>query len=288
MVETSFNYPLLQSKLTVPPVQSTLIQRSRLFERMEESLDKRLAIVVGPAGFGKSSLLGSWCANLKARLSITGMGPGWLSLDELDNDPARFWHYFVRAWCQALGDNEIEEEVVRLTRTFTPAPIDAILTLLINELSVSVSPGQPLVVVLDDYHLITESSIHKGLSIFVERMPPGVHLVLATRSDPNLPLARYRIRDWLVEVRAEDLLFREEETVHFFEDSMRLQLKRDEVKKLSSRTEGWVAGLQMAGLALQGQQKAGKDTTRFIDDFAGSHRFVLDYLSEEVLGNLPD
>lgn len=287
MVETSINYPLLQSKLTVPPVKSALVQRTRLFERLEETLDKRLAIVVSPAGFGKSSLISSWCARLKVQTPTARMGLGWLSLDELDNDPARFWHYYVRAWCQALGDNEIEQEVARLIRTFTPAPVDAILTLLINELSVSVSPDQPLVVVLDDYHLISESSIHKGISLFVERMPPGVHLALATRSDPNLPLARYRIRDWLVEVRADDLLFSEEETIHFFEDSIRLQLSREEVKKLSTRTEGWVAGLQMAGLALQGQKKAGKDTTRFIEDFAGSHRFVLDYLSEEVLANLP-
>ncbi|MBN9390915.1 MAG: hypothetical protein J0I20_23000 [Chloroflexi bacterium] len=287
MVDTSINYPLLQSKLTVPSVQSTLVPRARLFEQLEETLAKRLAIVVSPAGFGKSSLLGSWCARLKTRPTAAGIGLGWLSLDEMDNDPARFWHYFVRAWCIALGDNEIEEEVSRLIRTFTPAPVDAILTLLINELSVSVNPDQPLVVVLDDYHLLTENSIHKGMSLFVERVPPGVHLVLATRFDPNLPLARYRIRDWLVEVRAEDLLFSEEETAHFFEDTIRFKLSREEVKKLSTRTEGWVAGLQMAGLALQGQKKTGKDTFRFIEDFAGSHRFILDYLSEEVLANLP-
>ena len=250
------------------------MSRLRLSEKLEEGLGCRLTLVSAPAGFGKSTLLGAWTSGLSV-----GRPVAWLSSDTGDNDPARFWHYFIAAVDRlhpGAGDVALE----LLGSPQAPA-VEAILTTLLNKLAVLPTDA---VLVLDDYHLIESRAIHEALAFLIDHLPPRMHLVIATRTDPPLPLARLRARGELNEVRAADLRFTPEEAASFLNEVMGLELTAQNVAELESHTEGWIAGLQLAALAMRGNA----DVPGFIAAFTGSNRHVVDYLAEEVLGRQPE
>jgi LuxR family transcriptional regulator, maltose regulon positive regulatory protein len=267
--------PLLLTKLSVPSARPSLVSRLRLSERLEEELGGKLTLISAPAGFGKTTLLSMWLAVS----SRSGRSAVWLSLDPGDNDPTRFWRYFIAAAdrvCPGAGDTAL----VLLQAPQAP-PIEAILTTLLNELAELPTDA---VLVLDDYHLIESRKIHEALAFLIEHLPPQVHLVISTRADPPLPLARFRARGEMAELRASDLRFTTEETAAFLEKTVGSRLSAKDVAELEERTEGWVAGLQLAALALRDRS----DISSFIAAFTGSNRYVVDYLAEEVLARQPE
>jgi LuxR family transcriptional regulator, maltose regulon positive regulatory protein len=267
--------PLLLTKLSVPSARPSLVTRLRLSERLEEGLGCKLTLISAPAGFGKTTLLSMWLAVS----SRSGRSAVWLSLDPGDNDPTRFWRYFIAAadrLCPGAGDNAL----VLLQSPQAP-PIEAILTTLLNELAELPADA---VLVLDDYHLITSRMIHEALAFVIEHLPPQVHLVISTRANPPLPVARLRARGEMAELRASDLRFTTEETATFLEKTVGSRLSAEDVAELEERTEGWVAGLQLAALALRDRS----DISSFIAAFTGSNRYVVDYLAEEVLARQPE
>jgi LuxR family maltose regulon positive regulatory protein len=267
--------PLLETKLYVPQAHPNLVPRLRLSERLKEGLGRRLTLISAPAGFGKTTLLSEWrMIHLDSEWRV-----GWISLDEGDNDPARFFSYFIAAF-RALGPGIGEASLASL-QSSPPPPLESVLTLLINEVT---SIPEEFALVLDDYHVITDRSIHDGVAFLLEHLPPQMHLVVASRTDPPLPLARLRAQGQLTELRASDLRFTPEETVAFLEDAMRLTLSAGDIAALEERTEGWIAGLQLAALSMQREQ----DIPNFMKEFTGSHRYVLDYLTEEVMHKQPE
>jgi LuxR family maltose regulon positive regulatory protein len=258
---------LLTTKLYTPPPQPRLVSRPRLIERLNEGLrlGHRLTLISAPAGFGKTTLLSEWSAGCDRPVA-------WVSLDESDDDLARFLAYLVAA-LRTVGV-EIEEDV--LADANTPPATEPFLTALINQSSV-VPTG--FILVLDDYHLVTAQPIHQATTFLLDHLPGNMHLVIATRADPPLPVARLRGRGQLTELRLTDLRFTPDEAGEFLRQAMELSLSADDVAALVSRTEGWIAGLQMAALSLQGKD----DVAQFIAAFTGSDRYILDYLMEEVL-----
>jgi LuxR family maltose regulon positive regulatory protein len=259
--------PLLQTKLYIPPLRPELVPRPRLIEQLNAGLHRKLTLISAPAGFGKTTLLSEWAVD--CRRPVT-----WLSLDEGDNDPARFLAYFIAA-LQMVEEN-IGEGILGALQSPQPPPIEAILTSLINEIA-AIPNGFTLV--LDDYHLIKAQPIHDALTFLLDHLPPPMHLVIGTRQDPPLPLARLRGRGRMMEIRAGDLRFTEEEATAFLNQAMGLGLTPDEVAALEARTEGWIAGLHLAALSLKGQA----DRAAFIQAFAGDDRHVMDYLVSEVV-----
>jgi LuxR family maltose regulon positive regulatory protein len=260
--------PILATKLYVPPPRPELVLRPRLIERLDESLHRRLILVSAPAGFGKTTLLGEW---------ITGCEKpaAWLSLDEGDNDPTRFLAYLITALRTVVAD--VGEGVLGMLQTPQPPSTEVILTALINEIT---NVPDDFVLVFDDYHVINAEPVDDALTFLIDHLPPRMHLVIATREDPQLPLPRLRARAQLTELRAADLRFTPDEADEFLGRVMGLNLSQEEISALEERTEGWIASLQMAALSMQGRA----DTGSFIESFTGSHHFVLDYLVEEVLG----
>ena len=267
--------PLLLTKLSVPPARRSLVARPHLIERLRGGLSGKLTLVCAPAGFGKSTLLS---AALAAPFS-NDRSTAWLSLDPDDNDPARFWRYFITALGQLQADSG--ESSLALLGSPQAPPIETVLTNLINELAVLPAVS---VLVLDDYHAIESRAIHTALAFFIDHLPPRMHLAIATRADPPVPLARLRARGELSEVRADDLRFTSEEAGTFLKQVMGLQIPPEHIAELEGRTEGWVAGLQLAALAMRDHA----DVTGFIASFTGSNRHVVDYLAEEVLGQQPE
>ena len=266
--------PLLLTKLSVPLPRPSLVSRPRLGERLREGLGCKLTLVSAPAGFGKTTLLSTWIAGSSSDRSAV-----WLSLDAADNDVARFWRYFIAAVDQlhpGAGD-----AALMILRSPQAPPIEAVLTTLLNELA---DLDADVALILDDYHLIESRPIHEALNFLIEHLPPRFHLVIATRTDPPLPLARLRARDELNELRAADLRFTSEEAAPFFNQVMGFKLSPEEIAELETRTEGWIAGLQMAALAMRDRA----DIPGFIEAFTGSNRYVLDYLVEEVLNQQPE
>jgi ATP/maltotriose-dependent transcriptional regulator MalT len=259
--------PLLATKLHVPRLRAQLVQRSRLTERLQHGVEGTLTLISAPAGYGKSVLLAQWLA--ESDLSVA-----WLSLEPEDNEPTRFLSYVIGA-LQTL-DSRLGTTALSLLHTGQPLPLETVLTILSNDL-VSQALGD-FVLVLDDYHVITSESIHRALIFLLDHLPPQLHLIIATRADPPLPLVRLRARGQLTELRASDLRFAREEVRTFLHTVMGLALPPEAIATLESRTEGWVAGLQLAALSLRGRA----DISGFLAAFSGSHRFVLDYLSEEV------
>src|SRR5215204_240482 len=262
--------PLLLTKLSIPSARPSLVTRLRLSERLEEALGGKLTLISAPAGFGKTTLLSMWLAVS----SRSGRSAVWLSLDPGDNDPTRFWRYFIAAadrLCPGAGDTAL----VLLQSPQAP-PIEAILTTLLNELAELPADA---VLVLDDYHLITSRTIHEALAFLIEHLPPQMHLVISTRADPPLPLSRLRARGEMAELGASDLRFTTEETATFLGKIVGTRLSAEDVAELEERTEGWVAGLQLAALAMRDRS----DISSFIAAFTGSNRYVVDYLAEEVL-----
>jgi len=276
--------PLLQTKLFIPPARPELVPRPRLIERLDASLYRKLTLLSAPAGFGKTTLLSEWNHALDVHRPTQDAGDGapvrtaWLSLDEGDNDPTRFLTYATAALQTTEGD--IGRGLLSALQSPRPPPAEGVLTTLINELA---ALSHRTVLVLDDYHLIEAQPIHDVLTFLLRHLPPGMHLVIATREDPPLPLARLRARGQLTELRATDLRFTPSEAAEFLNQAMGLDLSAEDVAALESRTEGWIAGLQLAAISMQGR----KDVTGFIESFAGSHHFVLDYLLEEVLQQQP-
>lgn len=312
--------PILATKLYRPPPRPQAVPRPRLIAGLNQGLNqnhgfaRKLTLISAPAGFGKTTLVSQWIAACPLPVA-------WLSLDEGDNDPTRFLTYLVsalqtvaltgdeRGRSSEVGkiafphspDGIIGAGVLRALQSPQPPPIETILTALLNEISAipdnpATSLEQRFILVLDDYHVIEAqavggpSSVDQALTFLLKHLPPQMHLVIATREDPQLPLARLRARDQLTELRAADLRFTLTEAAAFFNQVMALNLSADEIAALELRTEGWIAGLQLAALALQGSSasQSTQDASSFIKSFTGSHHFVLDYLVEEVLQQQPE
>ena len=263
--------PILATKLYVPPPRPKTVLRPRLIKRLNEGLHRKLTLISTPAGFGKTTLISEWLASCERPAA-------WLSLDEGDNDPTRFLTYLIAA-LQTIAPR-IGEGVLGVLQVPQPPPTESILSALLNEMTTDLGN---FVLVLDDYHAIDGEAVDIALTFVLEHQPPHMHLVIATREDPDLPLARLRARNQLTELRAADLRFTAAESADFLNAVMGLQLSADDIAALENRTEGWIVGLQLAAISLQGQ----KDSTEFIHSFTGSHRFVLDYLVEEVLHQQP-
>ena len=264
--------PILATKLYVPPPRPGVVLRPRLFERLDEGLHSRLTLICAPAGFGKTTLISEWLAGCERPVA-------WLSLDEGDNDPTRFLAYLVAA-LQTIAAN-IGEGVLGMLRSPQPPPTEAILTALLNEID---TVPDDFVLVLDDYHVVDAKPADDALSFLLEHQPPRMHLVIATREDPHLPLARLRVRGQLTELRAADLRFTPEEAAEFLNQVMGLSLSPVDIAALEARTEGWIAGLQLAALSMRGRE----DVSGFIRAFAGDNRYIVDYLVEEVLQRQPE
>jgi LuxR family maltose regulon positive regulatory protein len=264
--------PVLTTKLYIPPPRANVVLRRRLLERLNEGLPRKLTLISASAGFGKTTLLSEWVALCERPVA-------WLSLDEGDADPTRFLTYLVAA-LQTLAAN-IGEGMLHALQSPQPPSIESILTVLLNEIA---AIPEHFILVLDDYHSIDSEPIDQALSFLLEHQPPQMHLVIASREDPNLPLARLRVRGQLTELRAADLRFNPAEAADFLNQVMGLNLSEADTAALEARTEGWIAGLQLAALSMQGRS----DPAGFIQAFTGSHRFVLDYLAEEVLERQPE
>jgi LuxR family transcriptional regulator, maltose regulon positive regulatory protein len=264
--------PILATKLYIPPPQPKAVPRPHLTERLSEGLQQRLTLISAPAGFGKTTLVSEWVADW-------GRPVAWLSLDEGDNDPTRFLSYLVAALQRIAAS--IGAGVPGLLESPQPPPTESILTALLNEIT---TIPDNFTIILDDYHVIESEAIDNALTFLLEHLPPQMHLLIATREDPHLPLARFRARGQLLELRAADLRFSPAEATDFLNQVMGLNLSAEEISALETRTEGWVAGLQLAAISMQRH----KDTASFIRSFTGSHHFVLDYLVEEVLTQQPE
>ncbi len=262
---------LLTTKLFMPLVPRGWVRRSRLIEQLKSGLAVRLTLVSAPAGYGKTMLMCDALRDAQTRV-------GWLSLDAADNDPASFWSYFIAA-LQSVHP-EIGKPALSMLRSPQPPPVVWILNTLINELA---KTQTDFALVLDDYHEIDNQSIHESMSYLVEHMPPQMHLFIATRTDPPLPLARLRARGHMTELRAADLRFTSGEATEFLNEMMNLGLSHSQVEALETRTEGWVAGLRMAALSI----RTTNDVTAFIDSFGGGTRHIFDYLIEEVVDRQP-
>ncbi len=260
---------LLLTKLYVPPPRSNLVLRPRLVEQLNKgfSFGRKLTLISAPAGFGKTTLVSEWLDGCQRQVA-------WLSLDEGDKDPMRFISYFIAA-VQTIKEG-FGDSVLGILQSPEPLDIEPILTMLLNEISTF---AEPFLLVLEDYHAVDSKQVDHCLEFLVEYQPPQMHLVITSREDPQLPLARYRARGQLAEFRAADLRFTTDEAAELLNHLTGLALSYQNIAALETRTEGWVAGLQLAAISLQGL----KDPDGFIQSFTGSHRFVMDYLIEEVL-----
>ena len=262
---------LLATKLYAPSTRTNLVRRPRLTERLEEGTKAKLTLLCAPAGFGKSTLLSEWV--LQSELP-----GGWLSLDEGDNDPARFLSYVIAAIQTVKAD--IGEEALSVLRSPQP-PIQVVLTVLVNELA---AVPHDLGLIFDDYHVITNEAVHAALAFLLEHLPAQAHLIIASRTEPSLPLSRLLAGGQLTKLSASELRFTFEEAAAFLNEAMGLNLSAEDVAALEERTEGWIAGLQLAALSLRGRE----DTSTFISAFAGTNRHIFDYLAEEVLDRQPE
>ncbi|MBT2514575.1 LuxR C-terminal-related transcriptional regulator [Arthrobacter sp. ISL-30] len=265
---------LLETKLRVPRLRRGLTARPRLSERLNRGAESTLTLVSAPAGFGKTTLMTEWLASVCG----DGRSAAWLSLDKRDNDPALFWTYFVTALKRVSGG--VGAAALSLLQSAQP-PIDAVLATLLNDLH---TVSNDVVLVLDDFHVIDAREIQEGIVFLLEHLPPQVHLVIACRADPMLPLARLRARGELVEIRAADLRFTADEAADYLNGVMGMALTAGDVAILEGRTEGWIAALQLAALSMQGRE----DVAGFIAGFAGHDRYIVDYLVEEVLQRQPE
>lgn len=264
--------PLIATKFAVPQRRGDLVPRPRLYRLLDEGTRLPLTLVSAPPGFGKTTLVVDWVH------SQSEVAVAWLSLDETDGQPMVFWRYILAALLRvrpAFG-----EPAQAMLAAPTPPAIEAILAALINDLA---TLGAPLLLILDDYHLIQSAEIHRGLGFLLDHLPTAVHLLVLTREDPPLGLARRRARRQMVEVRGADLRFAADEAGAFLSAGMRLALAPEQIAELETRTEGWIVGLQMAALSLQG-----RDAQAFFRSFAGDDRYVAEYLVEEVLQRQPE
>ena len=275
--ETAAPRLLLETKFYVPQSSRARVPRARLSERLDGGTASKLVLVSAPAGFGKTTLLAEWLASGPAA-PTDARRAAWLSLDREDNDPATFWTYLVAA-LQPVAPG-VGASAVALLQSSQPPPIQTVLTTLLNDLG---ALTDDVVLVLDDYHVIDTPDVHAGMAFLLDHLPPRLHLLIAGRADPPLPLPRLRARGELVELRAGDLRFAPEEAAAYLNGVMGLHLTAQDVAALEGRTEGWIAALQLAALSMQGRD----DVAGFIAGFAGDARYVVDYLVEEVLQRQP-
>lgn len=262
---------LIATKLRAPAVRSQVMPRPSLMQQLDDASQRVLTLVAAPAGFGKTSLLNTWRQERDKPVA-------WVSLDAGDNDPVRFWTYTLTA-LEEQCEGAVELALAMLRAPQLP-PMQALLASVVNALNQN---PQALTLVLDDYHLITHEAIHEALAWFLEQLPPTFHFIIASRSDPPLPLARWRARASLLELRAPELRFAREEVSSFLTEVQALSLEPTELRQLEERTEGWPAGLQLAALSLKGSADPGL----LIAKLSGSQRHILDYLLEEVLEHQP-
>ncbi|MGN6490055.1 MAG: LuxR C-terminal-related transcriptional regulator [Devosia sp.] len=265
--------PLVATKLNLPVPRPRIVSRPRLRELLDRGREAKLTLVSAPAGFGKTTLLADWLAGP----APPGQAVAWLSLDANDNEATVFWPHLVAA---------LQAASAKAGASFAELPAASqpdlgFVALLLNQLAAGETP---ILLVLDDLHLVDRSDIHEQLGFLVEHLPPHVRVLISTRADPGLPLARLRVRGDLVEIRSAELRFTAEEAAAYLNDVMQLGLSAADAATLERKTEGWIAALQLAVLSLEGRD----DSAAFIEDFAGSGRYVVDYLMEEVLARLPD
>ncbi len=270
--------PLIKTKLFIPRPRKEFVPRPQLLEKLQRSSNKKLILISAPAGYGKTTLLAEWINFLQKEVTPTPWAVCWFSLDAGDNDPMRFLTYLVAAL------EKVDLEIRTTTRDILHS-VDSLypntpLAMLLNDLQ---ELNQPVLLVLDDYQFISNPAIHDEITFLLDHLPINTHMVIATRSDPPIPLSRMRARGQLSELRAEDLRFNPIEITRLLNQVFALDLTQEQVIKLESRTEGWIAGLQLAGVSMQGRG----DIPQFIDAFSGSHRFIMDYLAEEALSRQP-
>jgi len=270
--------PLLSTKLHKPSSQAQQVPRPRLLELLDQGSHKKLTIISAPSGYGKTTLLCQWLAGCSLRYA-------WLSLDKADNDPVRFLTYLVAALQQIdehLGADVLDDiQSAGMASAGTRSPLELVLTQLLNDIALI---DGPLILILDDYHLIENTRIHEMVSFLLDNQPLPLHLVIATRVDLPMPLARLRAQAQLVEMRAGDLCFTVDEASVFLNDVMELALPTEQIAALEQRTEGWIAGLHLAALSMQAQE----NKAAFIEAFTGSNHYIVDYLLEEVLNRQPE
>ena len=276
------NIPLLKTKLFIPPARPDLVSRPRLIEQLDEGLRLgcKLTLVCAPAGFGKTTLLSAWITSCGAQAHFA-----WVSLDEGDNDTARFWSYVITA-LQTLEPiiGQAALEMLQVAQTQPPA-LESLLISLVNDVSTLMVDRRSYILILDDYHLLRTESIHESLDYLLVHLPPNMRLVVASREDPPLALSLLRGRGQLNEIRSKDLRFTPGETGEFLNSVKDLALSTNEIAALENRTEGWVTGLQMAALSLIGQ--TGPEIHDFVTTFTGDDRFIADYLLDQVLHRQP-
>ncbi|WP_341348537.1 LuxR C-terminal-related transcriptional regulator [Paenibacillus sp. FSL H3-0469] len=263
--------PILNTKFNIPPLRPKMVLRERLIHKLQEGLQRKLTLISAPAGYGKTTLIGDWIATC-------GRPCAWLSLEEGDGEPARFLSCLISS-LQTLAP-KTGESLLAVLQSPEPPFMEAILPALLKDLAAMA----PCIIILDDYHVVQSQSVDKLVSFLLDHLPGHVRLVMITREQPQIPLARLRVQDQLTELRASDLVFTSAEAEEFLNRIMGLNLPADKIAALESRTEGWIAGLQLAALSIQGDRGTG----RFIQSIAGSHHFVLDYLVEEVLQRQPE
>lgn len=257
---------ILSTKVFIPVRRSSVVHRPRLVDALTNGMYRKLTLITAPAGYGKTTLVSEW-------LTSSSQPVAWLSLEEADNDPLRFLSYFI-ASLQTI-EKDFGKNLFSILQSSQPPPIESLITFLINEIT---AMSYPFILVLDDYHVINSNVIDNAISILLERIPPQLHLVIITREEPSLPLARLRVRNQLTEVRAKDLRFSPSEVDEFFERVMELNLTSENIALLASRTEGWVAGLQLAAISMKGHEP-----DSFIQSFTGNNQYIVEYLIDEVL-----
>jgi LuxR family maltose regulon positive regulatory protein len=268
---------ILQTKLHIPVARSKLVARPHLIKRLNESLDGRLTLISAPAGYGKTTLISQWSLSSDRLFA-------WLSLDEDDNDLIRFAQYLVGAFNRAEQElaAKTQELLQRSTAHITTIPSSkALITWLINDVLDSESA---IVLVLDDYHTIQDKSVHEAVTLLLEQMPPNMNLVITTREDPPLPLSRLRSRGEMIEMRQSDLRFANNEISHFIDHTMGFELSHENTTLLEQSTEGWIAGIQLAAITLRERT----DHDAFMRSFAGDHRYIVDYLTDEIISRQSD
>ena len=266
--------PILATKLYIPPPPSKVVVRTRLIKQLTAgaSAGHKLTLISAPAGFGKTTLVSEWIASYGGQVA-------WLSLDESDSDPTRFLTYLVAA-LQSVAPN-IGEGILSILQDSQPLQIEPLLTALLNEI---IATPNKVILVLDDYHMVDAGEIDNALNFIIEHLPPQLHVVITTREDPALPLARLRARGQLTELRVADLRFIPSEAAEFLNQVMNLDISEEDVATLETRTEGWIAGLQLAALSMRGH----RDVPGFLRAFAGDNRYIMEYLVEEVLQHQPE
>ncbi|HLZ58192.1 MAG TPA: LuxR C-terminal-related transcriptional regulator [Ktedonosporobacter sp.] len=276
---------MLAGKLSAPRLPGFLVERSRLQASLDAIGSYPLTLVSATAGSGKTTLLSAWAASQKVqeggKRQQTRQAEAlvaWLSLEELDDDPVRFWELIIAALrrCRPMSG----EMALALLHSPESLPLSVILTALLQEFEQST---QEIILILDDYHVISDQAIADSMLFLIDHLPACLHLVLMSRTDPDLPLSRFRVRGQLIEIRDRDLRFSQQEASRFLCDAMGLPLSEEEVTVLSQRTEGWIAGLRLAALSLRQQP----DHLTFVKDFAGTHRYLLDYIQQDILASLP-